>query len=78
MPSEPERIPVGEAVVLFGLPPEFLVALDEEDERVIPAMVGKRVKLVGYDKHGRAVLNFPAPFDVQIFVAPEFIARVEA
>ena len=67
MPSEPER-----------LPPGFLDALDGEDQCVVAAMIGKRVKLVGYDEHGRVVLSFPDPFDVQIWVAPEFIARVRA
>jgi hypothetical protein len=78
MPSESERLDVGEEVILLALPPGFLDALDGDEQRVVAAMIGKSVKLVGYDEHGRAVLNFPAPFDVQIWIAPEFIARVRA
>jgi len=46
----------GRKVILTGLPPGFLDDLPEEDQRAISAVVGKAVKLLGYDQDGRAEL----------------------
>ncbi len=53
----------GERVVLVAVPPGLLDGLPDEDQRAITAIVGKPVKLCGYDDIGRAELSFDDPFD---------------
>ncbi len=45
-------------VVLNQLPPGFLCGLPEADKKAILSVVGKPVRLVGYDDDGRAELEF--------------------
>lgn len=62
-------------VILKGLPPGFLDNLPLEDQRAIQAVVGKRVRLNGYDADGRAELEFKEKRDIthSIWVDPKFI-----
>jgi len=48
----------GEMVILTGLPAGFLDDLPTEDQLAISKVVGKRVRLEGYDADGRAELMF--------------------
>ena len=86
MLGERENPHVGDQVILLAVPPGLLDGLPEEDQRAIVAMVGKRVRLVGYDEDGRAELEFDDPFDGparsyshthSIWVGPEFVAPVQ-
>jgi hypothetical protein len=72
-------------VSLRRIPPGLLDGLPAEDQNAIVAIVGKPVRLVGYDDDGRAELHFDDPFDGRagdyshthsIWVAPEFIERL--
>jgi hypothetical protein len=82
---EGKRLRVGSRVILVALPPRLLDGLPDEDQRAIRAIVGKPVKLVGYDDRGSAELEFADPFTVQtdehihthtIWVAPEFCSQL--
>lgn len=69
----------GEKVVLVAIPPGLLDGLRDEDQRAINAIMGKPVKLCGYDDSGRAELEFDDPCDDSshtIWVAPEFIQSI--
>jgi hypothetical protein len=85
MDRDRDKPQIGELVLLLRLPPGFLDDLPDEDQRAITAMVGKPVRLVGWDETGAAKLEFDDPFDARtedhshthsIWVAPEFITRV--
>ena len=72
------RLRAGERVVLVAVPPGLLDGLPDEDQRAITAIVGKPIKLIGYDDIGRAELEFDDPFNDSIhtiWVKPEFIQR---
>jgi hypothetical protein len=86
MTTEGGKPRVGQQVTFLALPPGLLDGLPEEDQRAIAAMVGRPVTLVGYDEDGRAELHFDDPFHARtddcshthsIWVAPEFIARIQ-
>jgi hypothetical protein len=62
-------------VLLKGIPPGFSDDLPQEDQEAISNVIGKSVLLVGYDKDGRAELEFTAGegnFHT-IYVDPKFI-----
>jgi hypothetical protein len=74
----------GQRVVLLVIPPGLLDGLPDEDQRAIRAILGKPVKLLGYDEIGRAELHFDDPFEPRtdncsvthsIWVEPKFIER---
>jgi len=69
----------GEMVVLKNLPPGFLDDLPKEDQVAILAVVGKAIVLKGYDKDGRAELEFTEKNGIIhfIYVSPEFLSRAE-
>jgi hypothetical protein len=48
----------GQVVVLTEAPPELLRNLPKEDCNAIYAIIGQPIVLVGYDKDGRAELQF--------------------
>jgi hypothetical protein len=50
-------------VVLKALPPGFLKDLPEEEERAISSGIGRPIMLMGYDRDGRAELEFMAQDD---------------
>ena len=84
MPDELRKPHVGDEVVLIAVPPGLLDGLPDEDQRAITAMLGKPVRLIGWDEDGRAELHFDDPFDTRtddyshthsIWVRPEFIVR---
>ena len=70
---------LGEMVVLKKLPPGFLDDLPKEDQIAISAVVGKAIVLKGYDKDGRAELEFTEKNGTIhfIYVSPEFVRRAE-
>ena len=47
-----------ERVLLLGLPSRFLDGLPRQDQRAISRVVGKPVRLVKYERDGRAELEF--------------------
>jgi hypothetical protein len=65
----------GQKVILTGLPAGFADDLPEEDQRVISAVVGTAILLVGFDDIGRAELEFQEYDGTyhKIFVARKFI-----
>ena len=77
--AETENEPrAGDKVVLKGLPPEFLTGLPRSDKSAISKMIGKRVRLVGYDADGRAELEFRDSKRALhfIYVNPSFISAI--
>ena len=50
-------------MVLKALPPGFIDDLPEEEQRAISARIGRPVMLMGYDRYGRAELEFMAQDD---------------
>jgi hypothetical protein len=69
---------LGASVVLERLPAGFLKGLPKSDQAAIRQIVGKRVRLVGYDDAGRAELEFVDRNRTYhfIFVDPSFIRTV--
>jgi hypothetical protein len=53
----------GDKVVLKALPPGFFDDLPEEEQRAISARIGRPIVLMGYDRDGRAELEFMAKDD---------------
>ena len=53
----------GDKVVLKALPPGFLDDLPEDEQRAIAARIGRPIMLMGYDRDGRAELEFMAQDD---------------
>ena len=53
----------GDKVVLKALPPGFIDDLPEEEQRAISARIGRPIMLMGYDRDGRAELEFMAQDD---------------
>ncbi len=70
---------LGEMVVLKKLPPEFLDDLAKEAQFAISAVVGKAIVMKGYDKDGRAELEFTEKDGTIhfIYVRPECVRRAE-
>jgi hypothetical protein len=76
MDSYEHRKPVpGDTVVLRELPSGLLDDLPAEDQRAISEIVGKPVRLNGYDDAGRAELEFTDCDGVVhfIYVNPDLI-----
>jgi hypothetical protein len=65
----------GEKVILKGLPPGFIGDLPPEEQRAISARLGRPVMLMGYDRDGRAEIEFMAKDDSShtLYVEPKFI-----
>jgi len=74
-----EKQNLGEMVVLKKLPLGFLDDLPKEDQVAISAVVGKAMVLKGFDKDGRAELEFAEENGTIhfIYVNPEFVSRAE-
>ena len=53
----------GSKVALKALPPGFIDDLPEEEQRAISARIGRPIMLMGYDRDGRAELEFMAQDD---------------
>jgi hypothetical protein len=53
----------GDEVVLKALPPGFLNDLPGDEQRAISARIGRPIRLMGYDRDGRAELEFMAQDD---------------
>ena len=53
----------GDIVVLKALPPGFLDDLPEDEQRAISARIGRPIMLMGYDRDGKAELEFLAQDD---------------
>jgi hypothetical protein len=68
----------GSMVVLTELPPGFLESLPIRDQRALSRMVGKPVRLVGYDAHGKAEIEFTDSDEIShsICLDPSFIVPV--
>lgn len=71
--------PAGSTVALKSVPPGFLDDLPEEDKTAILAVIGKPVKLNGYEG-GRAELEFVDGNDCIhfLYVSPEHIEQSPA
>jgi hypothetical protein len=67
---------VGDHVVLKGVPPGFLTDLPRSDKTAIAKKIGRRVRLVGYERDGRAELEFRDSRGVlhYIYPNPRFIS----
>jgi hypothetical protein len=65
----------GEKVVLKALPPGFIDDLPEAERHAISARIGRPIMLMGYDRDGRAELEFMAQDDSihTLYVDPKFI-----
>ena len=65
----------GDSVVLTGIPSELLHGLPSEDQTAIAEVVGKKVRLVGYEDE-RAEVEFTDKHGTvhSIFVNPTFIS----
>jgi hypothetical protein len=65
----------GEKVIFKALPPGFIDDLPEEEQRAISARIGRPIMLMGYDRDGRAELEFRAQDDSihTLYVDPKFI-----
>ena len=65
----------GEKVILKALPPGFIDDLPEEEQRAISARIGRPIMLMGYDRDGRAELEYMAQDDSihTLYVDPKFI-----
>jgi hypothetical protein len=65
----------GDKVVLKALPPGFVDDLPEEEQRAILARIGRPIMLMGYDRDGRAELEFMAQDDSihALYVDPKFV-----
>lgn len=70
---------LSEMVVLKKLPPGFLDDLPMEDQIAISSVVGKAIVLNGYDKDGRAELEFTEKNGIIhfIYVSPAFVKSTE-
>jgi hypothetical protein len=79
MSKKREKQKLGEVVILKELPPGFLDDLPKEDQVAISAVVGKGIILKGYDKNGKAELEFAEKNGTIhfIYVSPEFVSRAE-
>ena len=66
-------------VVLTQIPPRLLDGLPTEDQRAISEIVGKPVRLNGYDGDGRAELEFKDSNGMIhfVYVNPDFIWAAE-
>jgi hypothetical protein len=53
----------GDKVGLKALPPGFTDDLTEDEQRAISARIGRPIMLMGYDRDGRAELEFMAQDD---------------
>jgi len=53
----------GDKVVLKALPPVFVDDLPEDEQRAILARISRPIMLMGYDRDGRAELEFMAQDD---------------
>ena len=53
----------GDKVVLKALPPGFIDDLPGDEQRAILARIGRPIMLMGYDRDGRAELEFLAQDD---------------
>jgi hypothetical protein len=53
----------GDKVVRKALPPGFVDDRPEEEQRAILARIGRPIMLMGYDRDGRAELEFMAGDD---------------
>jgi hypothetical protein len=70
----------GDKVVLKPLPAGFTDDLPEDEQRAISARIGRPIMLMGYDRDGRAELEFKAQDDSihTLFVDLKFIRPCEA
>ena len=75
----PKKLKGGEVAVLKELPPGFINDLPPEDQAAITEIVGKPISLLGYDKDGRAELEFTDQQGIfhTIYVLPKFIGHPE-
>jgi hypothetical protein len=65
----------GDKVVLKALPSGFIDDLPEDEQRAISARIGRPIMLMGYDRDGRAELEFMAQDDLihTLYVGLKFI-----
>jgi hypothetical protein len=65
----------GEKVILTALPPGFIDDLPKKEQRAISARIGRPIMLMGYDRDGRAELEFMVQDDSihTLYVDPKFI-----
>lgn len=76
MDSDLHRKPApGDTVVLTEVPGGMLEGLPTEDQRAISEIVGKPVRLYGYDDAGRAEIEFTDGEGLIhfIYVNPDFV-----
>lgn len=68
---------LGDKVVLKALPAGFIDDLPEDEQRAISARVGRPIMLMGYDRDGKAELEFMAQDDSihTLYVDLKFIRR---
>ena len=78
MPDDLDKPNIGDEVVLVALPHGLFDDLPDEDQRAIASIVGKPVRLTGWED-GRAVLDFPEDArsgrHYTIWVPSAFVAR---
>ena len=58
MNSKPTQPKPGDSVVFIEAPSWLLDGLPKEDPKAISEIIGKPIRLVGYDEDGRAELEF--------------------
>ena len=65
----------GDKVILTALPSGFVDDLPKEEQRAISMRIGRPIMLMGYDRDGRAELEFMAKDDSihTLYVDPKFI-----
>lgn len=68
---------VGDVVVLIEIPPGLLNDLPSEDQEAIREVVGKSIKLSGYEGDGRAELEFKDRGGTVhfVYVEPRYIRK---
>jgi hypothetical protein len=69
------KLKPGQKVILTALPPGFLDDLLDEEQRAISVRIGRPIMLMGYERDGRAQLEFMASDDSihTLYVDPKFI-----
>jgi hypothetical protein len=69
------KLKVGELVILNELPKSFLDGLPGVDQGAILGIIGKPIKLAGYEGDGRAELEFTDREGVThfIYVSPDLL-----
>jgi hypothetical protein len=68
----------GDKVVLKALPAGFTDDLPEDEQRAISARIGRPIMLMGYDRDGRAELEFKATHQQNVIQSTldELISRL--